>query len=850
MDNSLDMRKAELIGPPLWLSLLAYLLLSVLMTWPLVRQLNTHVPTPDSDVFNVYWGNWWVRHALGSGLDPYSTAHLIYPMGFDLVTFAFSPFLALLWIPLSWVLPALAAYNMVLLATIVLSCVAMDQLLRYLTGNAWASLVAAITFGFAPSLVAERLPHLNMSAVFWIPWAALLLTRLMREAKIRHAFLLALTVGLAFYTRLQVGALVVIFCAVYLAGLALVDHKRWQKSALPKLLLAGGLGLLLLAPLAVNVWQAQVQASGEALLRGEAESYQTDLLAYVLPPQRHPLLGSWTSSIYEQRFAVNRQYWAYAGFVPVLLALYAVISRRRQALPWLLTGLFTFALALGPTLRFNGTVYPALKLPYSLAPDLFSAIGLNWPNRFNLAMMAGVSVLVGLACAQLYRRFEKPWVLGLAGLLILGEYVVVPLPTILAPPHPAFYDKMAADGEEYAIVDLPLTRHDGEIHRYYQTIHHKPIIGKWDHRVPDSAFAFIDANPLLAPWRASDLASTPGAAPDQALADLARAKVRYIVIHKYQLKSAPESLRFLLTTLAPIYQDRDILVLSVESTSEQGYNVVHWFGENLGLVRPTVFLHLPWDGRPPLLSLYTCWLSGGQANPAEAYRVTWYGPDGAHIYEETASLPRSPEGLACGFVMTEWPPPFQAGVYDLRITPLSGAQPLGTYATKVPVQVLHTRGGTTFPAMGYGERTAFEAPMELLGYDMVGGEGFVWVDLFWRSTARHQASHFLSVHLVNPETGQSMSHVDDVVPEQEWNEGDLYGERRVLWLNDVPPGRYALGIEIDGQGTAYQDPGSPASNRLVMLDVPVRVLAASSKGSGVAEAGGIVAYTTAPQAGP
>jgi len=334
---------------PLWLSLLIYILLSVLMTWPLARELNTHVPSPDSDVFNVYWGNWWMRHALGNGMNPYETQHLAYPEGFNLASFAFSPFLALLWIPLSWVLPPVAAYNLVLLATVVLCCVAMDRLVRYLTGNTWAALVAGLTFGFAPCLAAERGCHLNLSALFWIPWAMLLLTRLMREAKIRDAVLLAVTVGLAFLTRLQVGVLVVLFAGVYFIGLALAERKQWHKLAFRRLVLAALVACLLLSPLLVFVWQSLQQPGGESLLRGGADQLQTDLLAYVLPPQRHTLFGSWTKGVYEQQFAVNEQYWAYLGLIPLVLVLVAAISRPRKAMPWLLTGLFFFVLALGPS---------------------------------------------------------------------------------------------------------------------------------------------------------------------------------------------------------------------------------------------------------------------------------------------------------------------------------------------------------------------------------------------------------------------------------------------------------------------------------------------------------------------
>ena len=100
-------------------------------------------------------------------------------------------------------------------------------------------------------------------------------------------------------------------------------------------------------------------------------------MAYVLPPPQHPLFGSWTEPIYQERFVINSRYWAYVGFVPLLLAIYAAISRPRKALPWLLTGLVFFVLALGPYLRLNGNVYPAIKLPYGIAPQLFSVIGFD-----------------------------------------------------------------------------------------------------------------------------------------------------------------------------------------------------------------------------------------------------------------------------------------------------------------------------------------------------------------------------------------------------------------------------------------------------------------------------------------
>ena len=53
------------------------------------------------------------------------------------------------------------------------------------------------------------------------------------------------------------------------------------------------------------------------------------------------------------------------------------------------------------------------------------------------------------------------WLFAALMVLVLVEYSVVPLRLTVPPPHSVFYDDMAADGERYAIVDLPLTREAG-----------------------------------------------------------------------------------------------------------------------------------------------------------------------------------------------------------------------------------------------------------------------------------------------------------------------------------------------------------------------------------------------------
>jgi hypothetical protein len=830
------------------ISWLVYALVSVLMTWPLIGNLGTSLAGQDADIYNVYWGNWWVSKALLNGQNPYMTRYLIYPVGFDLTTFAFSPFLAVLWFPLSRMTSSIVAYNLVVLLTIVLNCVAMDSLVRYLTGNAGAALVAGITLGFAPCLVAQRVVHLNLSVVAWLPWAALLLTRLMREAKIRDAILFAVTVGLSFLTRLHIGALTLIFSGVYLGGLLLVDHKRLSRRVVSLFLLAGLLSLLVLSPLLFHLQRVLSQPGGENLMRGGASGKQTDLLAYVVPPPQHPIWGSLTRPIYEQWIGRNSIYWAFVGFVPLALGCYALLSHPKEALPWALAWLFFFALALGPFLYVGGVAHENIRLPYSLASGWFSALGFDAPRRFNLALMPALSTLVGLACAQISTRVRVPWSSAAFVSAILLEYLILPFPLMSLPPDSPFYSQMAQDGEEYAVADLPLWRSEGEIHRYYQTIHQKPIVGGWNHRVPPSVFSFIDGNPLLSAWREDVLGIVLSS---QALADLAQANVRYIILHKDQLQGElPEGARSLLLTMRPVYEDASVYVLSTDARAEQNYSIARTFSNGTDLIRPIVVLDR--DDDAPALRVYTCWLRGEGSDDVDQCRITVNGPTGTAIDAETAEVASLKDGPVCQEWSLELALPVRAGRYRVSIEALLAGSSLGMWSTEVPIQVVQEEGNGEIPLMGYRYPVAFDAPVEMLGYNLEAGDGILWVDLYWRALADHAQAYVLFPQLLNPVTREKLSRTsDDILHGIQWKKGEIIHERRILAINDIPQGQHVLGIGLYLSGkpgeriAAFGPDGQQWPGNQSILDVPILALSRTLKGRAVSQEGRIVVYTSA-----
>jgi hypothetical protein len=180
-----------------------------------------------------------------------------------------------------------------------------------------------------------------------------------------------------------------------------------------------------------------------------------------------------------------------------------------------------------------------------------------------------------------------------------------------------------------------------------------------------------------------------------------------------------------------------------------------------------------------------------------------------------------------------------------HVTPLSAGEPLGTYTLAQPIHVLRTRREEAFSAMGSVAHVGFDEPFEMLGYSLTAGEGSIWVDLFWHSTAKHQKTHFLWVHLLDPETGQSVVSEEGLIMKYDWKEGDLFQERRILWLDDVAPGQYALGVALDATPIVDEQAASLLPGGVVMLDVAVRVSPAGLKDSPASEEGGIVGDTPA-----
>jgi len=155
----------------------AFTALAIVMTWPLVTELGTHIAWDLGDpVFNcwiILWTGGQVLKALHgdfNALHDYWNGNIFYP---ERLTIAYSEH----YTPqMLQSLPLLAAtgnvvlcYNVLYISTIVLSGWGMYLLVRELTGRPLAAFVAGLAFAFAPYRISQG-PHLQELSSQWMPF--------------------------------------------------------------------------------------------------------------------------------------------------------------------------------------------------------------------------------------------------------------------------------------------------------------------------------------------------------------------------------------------------------------------------------------------------------------------------------------------------------------------------------------------------------------------------------------------------------------------------------------------------------------------------------------------------------
>lgn len=503
---------------------LAYVAVFAVVAWPFFSRIATHVQA-GGDAGTFIWGFWWVRDSVEHLRYPLSTTHMFHPVGTPLVFHTLMPLLAVVSIPLQWLLGVALTYNVIVASALVLAALGAFVLARDVGLDGSSSFVAGLAYGFAPTLV-DRLAieHLNLAFTVWVPLSVLALRVTLRSGRRRPSLALGVLVASAVYTDLTLAVFTGLALSAYLAGW-LWQRRRAAvaglRAATRRLWPGAALGTLLVAPLVavmVRTTLAGERPGVEGL--GGARLHSADLVSFLVPSPRHARVGWRTVEVYERLDGLPNDGTAYLGGAIVVLAVAGLVRWwRRPFVRWsALLAAVGMLLALGPVLHVNGRelvpiAVPAPDgdgamsslLPFSWLTYVPSLTGLRSPVRFLTLTALGLALLAGFGSRSLLEGLGRT-VRGFALVLVTALVAVESLSSFVSLQSsavPGVYDAIAGDGGG-AVVNVPLGFRSG-FGRGYGVQQGAPMIWATHHEHPIAA----GFGSRTAPWRLDTLASMP-----------------------------------------------------------------------------------------------------------------------------------------------------------------------------------------------------------------------------------------------------------------------------------------------------------------------------------------------------
>jgi len=550
---------------------------TVLLTAPAVIFLDSHIMGYPHDGFAHIWKIWWTRKALFDlHISPADMAYVNYPYGGYNPHLIASSLVNVLALPLFDWLGPLRTYNVLMLAAFALSLPTAALLCYEFSGNRWAASVGGTVHAFYANKVAHAAGgHFPQMFLFLFPLSALFLYRAWRTPdRRRNGILAGVFLGLSLLVDLKHVALFIApLVALFLLFYGVVERDRWNRVHVISLATALIVAALIAAPFFAPLLAGRLTDRLNHLYAPGVVRHSADLTSFFVPPPEHPLyqnigpLRTYSEKLASEGWHENI---FYLGIVTLVLSVVAGYKRRREndTRFWVFVAAAGILLALGPFLKVGGELVTLqveeyvgyVPLPYYLVQQLPFYDWGRTPGRIVEVTMLALAVLAAIGATAILSRFRGVWqsmvALGLIGLVLLDSLFVWPWPMGDAE-VPVFYYSVAAEEEDFAILDLPLWEYRCERYQlYYAATHdHRIVGGLVTRRTQEAEAAMRNVEALVEPDGGVETAGP-----------LAELGIRYVVLHKLCLEDVDLETRsaFLTAELdEPVYDDRWIQVFAV-----------------------------------------------------------------------------------------------------------------------------------------------------------------------------------------------------------------------------------------------------------------------------------------------
>lgn len=408
-------------------TLFFYLLLTLIMTYPLVAHFTDGVLGAPGDNFEYLYKLWWFKHAVFDlGISPFFNADVFYPEGYHLALHEMSLANISLGMPLTVLGGETVSYNALVLMSFVLSGFGAYLLTFRLTRQRLAALLSGAVYAFCSYRMAHLgAGHLNLLGTQWLPFLFLCLEQVLEARRMLSAILFGIFFALSALSSWYYAPTAVIFAAIYMLWRGRPWRERIQARYLGQLLVVSAVvAALLMAPSIVYTAQQWNQREMAFSLH-EVDIFSASVGDLMVANPMHPIWGRWVASYYLERQDVP-EYMIGLSWVAMGLAAVALWprlkgsgtppGRERVSSAYALLLALSLVLALGTTLHIGGQrVYIAVPA---------------WIER-------GFTAVMGLLANRLaLHPMPTYYDLRLAGA------VYVPLPTLLFYLYLPFFDAM------------------------------------------------------------------------------------------------------------------------------------------------------------------------------------------------------------------------------------------------------------------------------------------------------------------------------------------------------------------------------------------------------------------------
>src|SRR5581483_11827294 len=177
-------------------ALLAYFLLTLVLTYPLILNFTTHVAGDGSDDPALAWNLWWVRYALlNLNSSPIYTNYMFFPIGLNLGFYTLTYLNAFLSLPFQLTLGLIPAANINLFLSFTLSGFGAYLLVKYLleknfvvsldaSAIGFASFAAGLLYAFSSNkFLYASLVQFIIALSQWIPFYILFLVKIFESPR-------------------------------------------------------------------------------------------------------------------------------------------------------------------------------------------------------------------------------------------------------------------------------------------------------------------------------------------------------------------------------------------------------------------------------------------------------------------------------------------------------------------------------------------------------------------------------------------------------------------------------------------------------------------------------------------